>query len=62
MRADHADHAAAIARLVAICAVLEREPRRLGELAAELATLAGDLEAQFAVHLALEERVVNSWR
>lgn len=58
MHADHADHAAPVARLVAICAALEADPAQLPAHAAELATVAGTLDAAFAPHLALEERVV----
>ena len=58
MEAEHAEHAPDVARIVAICAQLEREPGRMPALAAELAACAARLDAAFAAHLALEERVV----
>lgn len=58
MHAEHTAHAAPVARLVAICDELEHAPARQMALAAELAEVAAALDAAFAPHLALEERVV----
>ena len=58
MHAEHGAHAAPVARLVALCDDLVREPSHLAARAAELAAVAAELDAAFAPHLALEERVV----
>jgi iron-sulfur cluster repair protein YtfE (RIC family) len=58
MRAEHADHEPAVARLVAICAAIEADPEHLRRVAPDLAALAAGLDVQFAGHLALEERVL----
>jgi len=60
MSAEHADHEPSVARLIAICEHLERDPAFLGDVAGDLAALAAGLEARFAAHLELEERVIFS--
>jgi len=58
MTTDHTAHEHAVARLVAICAVLEQEPSRRRPLARDLAGAASDLRARLEPHLELEERIV----
>ncbi len=58
MHGDHAAHAAEIARLVALCSELEREPARLAQRAGELHASAVQCTADLEPHLELEERVV----
>lgn len=55
---DHADHAAAVARLIDLCTDLEREPEQLPQHAAELAAIVGGLEAELEPHLQLEEHLI----
>lgn len=58
MTAEHEAHEPVIARVIAICAELERDPARLAALAPELAAQAARLSELFAPHLELEERVI----
>jgi hemerythrin-like domain-containing protein len=58
MHADHVHHEAGVARLVELCAQIEREPYRLDELREALATCSADLAAVLEPHLLLEEREI----
>ena len=58
MASEHTSHAPACERLIAVCDALERRPERLVELAPELTGVAALLDADFAAHLAAEERLV----
>lgn len=58
MQHDHATHHERIERLVATCNAIERDPRQLAALAAELGALARDLTDVIEPHLELEERVI----
>ena len=58
MSAEHEHHGAGVARLVELCARVERAPEELPALAAELDRVSRALEAEFAVHLEREERVI----
>jgi hypothetical protein len=53
--AEHVEHEPLVARLVAICGELAREPARR---APDLADVAAELDARFATHLEREERVI----
>ncbi|HLL21020.1 MAG TPA: hemerythrin domain-containing protein [Kofleriaceae bacterium] len=55
---DHDAHEAHVARLVALCVALEREPETHAARARELADVANEVELELVQHLALEERVV----
>lgn len=58
MHGEHDAHAAEIARLVAVCAQLERDPAQLPIRAGELAAAAAQVTADMQHHLELEERVL----
>jgi iron-sulfur cluster repair protein YtfE (RIC family) len=58
MRGDHVDHAPRITQLVELCVAIERDPRQLATLSAELAQVAALLEHELELHLELEERIV----
>jgi iron-sulfur cluster repair protein YtfE (RIC family) len=58
MSADHAEHAAAVGRLVALAAAIEHEPRQIAAVADDLATAATALRALLVPHLALEEQTI----
>jgi hemerythrin-like domain-containing protein len=58
MCAEHAEHDAAVGRLVALCGALEVDPGRIGALTDELGAAASHLAELFAAHLEAEERVV----
>lgn len=58
MAAEHAEHDASVARLVAACGAIAADPDRLGELAGELGAAADRLADLFAAHLNAEERVI----
>jgi iron-sulfur cluster repair protein YtfE (RIC family) len=58
MSTDHVEHADAVARLVAVAAALEREPRQIAALGAELAAASAALRGLLEPHLALEERTI----
>lgn len=58
MHDDHADHAAMIARLIELTGAIAEDAGARRARAAELAAVAGALEVQLAIHLALEERVL----
>jgi iron-sulfur cluster repair protein YtfE (RIC family) len=54
MRCEHAEHEPKVAELLAACAELRRQPRN-PQRRARLEAIAGELELDFARHLALEE-------
>jgi iron-sulfur cluster repair protein YtfE (RIC family) len=58
MSTDHVEHAGAVARLVAVAAALEREPRQIAALADELAAASLALRGLLVPHLTLEERTI----
>lgn len=58
MAGSHASHAGLAARLTAICASLEEDPRRLGLVATELGRVAALLATELEAHLELEERAI----
>lgn len=58
MSREHREHEAPLAKVLAGCAALERDPAALPQVAEQLASAATELEAHFARHLALEEAVV----
>lgn len=58
MAREHGEHGPDLARLLDLCARLEREPARLAELRDELAPVAARLTTEFAAHLEREERVL----
>jgi hemerythrin-like domain-containing protein len=58
MRAEHGDHGPALARLVAMCEALERDPGHLLLVGPDLAAVSAGLEARLAAHLDLEERAI----
>jgi len=58
MASGHASHGALIARLVAICASVEQDPRRLAVASIELARVAALLATELEAHLELEERAI----
>ena len=58
MQADHEVHASFVNRLVAVCTVLEREPRRLPSVATALAERAVMLSQVLEPHLLLEESII----
>ncbi len=58
MRREHAEHEAATARLVELCALVEADPAQLAGLAGELGALAARLDALFEAHLEAEERSI----
>jgi hemerythrin-like domain-containing protein len=58
MASGHASHGALIARLVAICASLEQDPRRLSVASVELTRIAALLATELEAHLELEERAI----
>lgn len=58
MAADHRGHVAVVDRVVTVCSDLAREPAHLASRSLELGAIATELEALFAPHLALEERLV----
>jgi iron-sulfur cluster repair protein YtfE (RIC family) len=58
MEAEHADHEPLIARLVAMCTELERNPAALAAVRAELDEVGTRLADDFAVHLDREEQIV----
>jgi iron-sulfur cluster repair protein YtfE (RIC family) len=56
MHSDHAAHEPLVARLVELCASIEREPQRLATFASVLAYLTVRLAIELEAHLELEER------
>jgi len=58
MAGGHASHCSLVARLVAICASLEEDPRRLAVASIELARVAALLATELEAHLELEERAI----
>jgi iron-sulfur cluster repair protein YtfE (RIC family) len=58
MHAAHAEHEPRIARLVALCEQLVRDPGQLAAVSDELGGLAGRLTTEFEAHLGVEERVI----
>lgn len=58
MDAEHAEHDPLVARLVAICDELVRDPGQVSALASELGPLADRLAAEMERHLEAEERVI----
>ena len=58
MASEHAAHEPVIARVIAICDELARDPARLAALGPELAAQAARLADLLAPHLELEERVI----
>ncbi len=58
MHAQHASHAAPLARLLELLGTLHEAPERHAAVAPELSQLAARLEAEFAEHLEIEERVI----
>lgn len=58
MQLEHVHHAPLVDRLIEVCAMLEREPQRLEELATELHDVALLLHTAFEPHLAREETII----
>lgn len=58
MSTDHVDHGEAVARLVAVAATIEREPRQIAALGDELAAATRALRGLLVPHLTLEERTI----
>jgi hemerythrin-like domain-containing protein len=58
METEHGEHEALVARLVAACTELERDPAALPVLRAELAEVSARLAGDFASHLDSEEQIV----
>jgi len=58
MHADHAEHERDLGRFLELCATLEQDPARHGELAAALAGAAATVASRLAPHLELEEQVI----
>jgi hemerythrin-like domain-containing protein len=58
LHSDHAAHEPLVARLVELCASIEREPQRLATTASVLAYLTVRLAIELEAHLELEERSI----
>ena len=58
MRREHAEHAAMVERVVALCHELSEAPARHAAVALALGQAAAELERHFAFHLALEEETI----
>ena len=57
MRREHAEHEAAVGRLVAACRAVQEHPDELGQVSTALAG-GRELERHFATHLDREERFI----
>jgi hemerythrin-like domain-containing protein len=58
IHADHHWHASAIAELIVLCSVLERDPGQAAEISQQLHAVAAQLAADLESHMEFEERTM----